>query len=102
MESVGLAPAVALDLALLSAAEVGEQLEGWAPLFELHLPVQHDRCGDHDQVGTPIAPAQEGSLQPTLSKNKDPKAGGGVEGETLKTTAGNFLDDADDVAGECV
>ena len=78
MESVGLAPAVALDLALLSAAEVSEQLEGWAPLLELHLPVQHDRCGDHDQVGTPIAPAQEGFNQPTSSRNKDHKAGVGV------------------------
>ncbi len=78
MESVGLAPAVALGLTLLGTAEVGEQLEGWAPLLELHLPVQHDRCGDHNQVGTPIAPAQVRSLQPTSSKNKDHKAGVGV------------------------
>jgi len=63
VESIGLAPAVALGLALLGAAKVGEQLEGWAPLLELHLPVQHDRCGDHDQVGTPITPAQAISLQ---------------------------------------
>ena len=63
MESVGLAPAVALGLALLGAAKVGEQLESRAPLLELHLPVQHDRCGDHDQVGTPITPAQIGSKQ---------------------------------------
>ncbi len=63
MESVGLAPTVALDLALLGAAKVGEQLEGWAPLLELHLPVQHDRCGDYNQVGTPITPAQAKSPQ---------------------------------------
>ncbi len=75
VESVGLAPAVALGLALLGAAKVGEQFEGWAPLLELHLPVQHDRCGDHNQVGTPITPAQARSLQPTSSKNKDHKAG---------------------------
>ena len=78
MESVGLAPAVALGLALLGTAKVGEQLEGWAPLLELHLPVQHDRCGDHDQVGTPITSAQARSLQPMSSKNKDHKAGVGV------------------------
>lgn len=42
MEGVGLAPAMPLDLALLGRAKVGEQLEGWAPLFELHLPVEHD------------------------------------------------------------
>ncbi len=63
VESVGLAPSMALGLALLGAAKVGEQLEGWAPLLALHLPVQHDRCGDHNQVGTPITPAQIRSLQ---------------------------------------
>ena len=42
VEGVWLAPAVPLDLALLGAAKVGEQLEGGAPLLELHLPVQHD------------------------------------------------------------
>lgn len=42
MEGVGLAPAMPLHLALLGAAKVGQQLEGRAPLLELHLPVEHD------------------------------------------------------------
>ena len=40
VEAVGLAPPRSLQLALLGRAEVGEQLEGRAPLLELHLPVQ--------------------------------------------------------------
>ncbi len=102
MESVGLAPAMALGLTLLGTAKVGEQLEGWAPLLEFHLPVQHDRCGDHNQVGTPIAPAQVRSLQPTSRRTKTTRQGLGCRVSTLKTTARIFLDDADDVVGQCI
>ncbi len=57
VERVGLGPALALGLALLGAAEVGEQLEGRAPLLALHLPVQHHARRHHDQVRAPHAPA---------------------------------------------
>ena len=42
MESIRFTPAMPLDLALLRAAKVGQQLESGTPLFELHLPVEHD------------------------------------------------------------
>lgn len=57
MEGVGLGPTLPLELALLHGAVVGEQLEGGAPLLELHLPVQHHRGGHHYEVRTPDAPA---------------------------------------------
>ena len=41
MESVGFGPALPLQLPLFCGAIIGEQLEGWAPLFEFHLPIQH-------------------------------------------------------------
>ena len=44
-----------LSLSLLERAEVGENLEGWTPLLELHLPVEHDTCGHDDQVRSPHA-----------------------------------------------
>lgn len=58
MEGVGLGPALALGRPLLDAAIVGEQLEGGAPLLELHLPVQHDRGWHHHQVRTPVTPVE--------------------------------------------
>lgn len=56
MEGIGLAPTMPLDLAFLCTAEVSEQLEGRTPFLALHLPIQHDRCGYHNQVGSPISP----------------------------------------------
>ena len=53
MEGIGLGPAVALGLALLGRAVVGQQLEGGRPLLKLHLPVQHDRCRHDNQVRPP-------------------------------------------------
>ena len=57
MEGIGLGPALPLEPPLTGTAIVGQQLEGWAPLFELHLPVEHDRGGDNHKVRSPIAPA---------------------------------------------
>ena len=31
-------------------------LEAGTPLLDLHLPVEHDRGGDHNKVRTPIGP----------------------------------------------
>ena len=58
VEGVGLGPSLPLPLPLLGAAVVGEQLEGRAPLFEFHLPVEHHAGGHHDEVGAPHPPAQ--------------------------------------------
>ena len=44
-----------LSLSLLERAEVGENLDGWTPLLELHLPVQHDAGRYDDQVRPPHA-----------------------------------------------
>jgi hypothetical protein len=63
VERVWLGPALALELALLGGAVVGEQLEGRAPLHELHLPIQHHRRGHHDQVRAPDAPGKAGTAQ---------------------------------------
>jgi hypothetical protein len=54
MEGVRLAPALALSLALLSTAIVGQQLEGGAPLLELHLPVQHYTAGRKYQIAPKV------------------------------------------------
>ena len=50
-----------LQLALLGAAVVGQQLEGRAPLLELHFPVQHDRSWDHNEVRPPVTPVHQAS-----------------------------------------
>ena len=55
MEAVQFRPAFTLLLSLFSGAEVGHDLEGWAPTFELDLPVHEDCCWDYYQVGTPYA-----------------------------------------------
>ena len=55
VEGVLLAPAMSLDLSLLLGAEVGEDLEAWAPLFKFHLPVHDDRCWYNDEMRTPDA-----------------------------------------------
>lgn len=57
MEGIGLGPALALLLPLLGAAIVGEELEGGAPLLELHLPIQHHAGGDHYEMRAPDTPA---------------------------------------------
>ena len=36
-------------------AVIDKYLEGGAPLFDFHLPVEHDRSWHHDQVGSPHA-----------------------------------------------
>ena len=48
MEGVGRVPSVALGLALLDGAVIGENLERRTPLHALNLPVQQHRRGDHD------------------------------------------------------
>lgn len=57
MESIGLGPALPFELPLLGRAVVGQQLESRAPLLALHLPVQHHRGGNHNQVWPPDTPA---------------------------------------------
>jgi hypothetical protein len=57
VEGVGLGPALALGLALLGTAIVGQQLEGGAPFLALHLPIQHHTRGHHYQVRAPHSPA---------------------------------------------
>ena len=44
---------LSLGLALLLVPIVGEDLEGGAPLLELHLPVQHDWRRHHNQMRPP-------------------------------------------------
>ena len=55
MEGIGLGPALSLELPLLLRAIVGEDLECGTPLLELHLPVEHDTGGHHNEVRSPDA-----------------------------------------------
>ena len=55
VKGILLGPTLSLHPPILLRAVVDEHLEGGAPLLDLHLPVEHDRGGHHDQVGSPHA-----------------------------------------------
>ena len=45
---------MSLHLPLLLRPIVSKNLEGREPFLELHLPVEHNRSGHHDQMGPPV------------------------------------------------
>ena len=53
VERILFTPALTLQLSLLLRAEVCQHLQTGTPALELHLPVNHDRCGDDNEVRTP-------------------------------------------------
>ena len=53
MECICLGPASSLHLPFLLIPIVRKDLEGWTPLLELHLPVQHDAGGYDNEVRAP-------------------------------------------------
>ena len=55
VERIILAPAMTFDLSLLLRAEIGENLEGWAPLFEFHLPINDDSGRHYNQMRAPYS-----------------------------------------------
>ena len=55
MEGVDFRPSSPLQFSLLGTPEVSQDFETGAPPLEFHLPIQHHRSWDHDQVRTPDA-----------------------------------------------
>lgn len=53
VKCIRLRPADTFKFALLLRAVVGEDLEPRTPLLQLHLPVEHDTGGHHNQVRPP-------------------------------------------------
>jgi len=49
-----MSPTSSLQLPLLDAAVIRENLEPRTPFQKFHLPVEHDRRGDNNQVRSPI------------------------------------------------
>ena len=55
VEGILFGPTLTFHPPVLLGAVIDKYLEGGAPLFDFHLPVEHDRSWHHDQVGSPHA-----------------------------------------------
>ena len=55
VEGILFGPTLTFHPPVLLGAVIDKYLEGGAPLFDFHLPVEHDGCGDDDEVRPPDA-----------------------------------------------